>query len=352
MKKTNDNFMHIVSAMAKVQECPWNPFKLNEIVTLEKCLQELSLQDPRIKLIIRNLASECSIVEPSRKLHHLSRSKQEEHEDGELKRCAMNMSEQIATINYEIDFYRTKFDELIRSEAEMRHDILQTKKSIIAVDNIYKLLFNDFGLLLERVYNSFVDSLTLIKTKIPEHFAKIGSSKFLKQIEKLPDKYRRFLLRLVKANGIINCEQHTDDDLIQQQQNQQQQQQQQVAFKRIAANHLNEHMKVLVNLYRDLALIDQLYLIEVPVELDRLKVIEARVNYLERPVKESPKRVTYIHQDLYEIQSERLSSAAAHIEDLQHVEQTDPMEDPELNQMLALIPKLCKPYTIGNAASS
>lgn len=314
---------NIAAVMRQVQECPWNPFKLNEIVTLEKCLQEVSIEDPRFSLILRKIANESVFVDPSRKLRYLKRTKQEELADNELKRQATELRSQIDKLDKKIDYYRTKLENLLESENTVRLQIFQIQKSIVSKDNICKLLFREFGLLLERVFNSFVTSMSIIKVGIPEFISAVNQCKLVKQTQSLPILHRRFLIKLIKNNPQIS---HNNF-----------QQLQQISiqfsyhFKKSALSHLNGYLKAVTNLYRDLALIDKVYTTEIPEELDHLKLLETHINYLEKPIRKAPKKVTYIHHDLGPVEQPQLTSR-----------EPDQVDDPELGQMFSLVTKLCK----------
>lgn len=270
MQRTPDkNFMHIVQTMNRVQECSWQPFKLNEVVTLEKCLQELSLQDPRFNLLLRKFSSECSLVEPARKLQHLKRTKQEELQDNESKRGALDAVQQLSFIDRWINFYEAKLGECLESEKEMRLEIIQVEKSIQAVDKIYKLLMHEFSLSLERVYNSFLDSMATLEL-IPKFIESIGRSRLVRQMDTLSVNYRKRILRLS-----INSSACIDSDA-------------RFSFMELATRHLTRHIRLSSYLLRDLALIVKLYSTELAVEQDHLKALEGHIDYLRRPVCESP----------------------------------------------------------------
>lgn len=309
--------------MQNVQASPWNPFKFNEIVTLERCLHEISLDDPRFSTILRKLALESVFVDPTRKQQHLNRNKTEELADIELRKRVNQLTEQIGCLDEKIDYYRTRLNNLIEQEQENRVQIFQLKKSIVSKDNICNLLSREFDLMLERVFNSFVASISIIKMDIPDFIASIKCSNLVKQTESLPSLHRRHLITLIENYERYQLQQHLSMQLG-------------YCFKKVATTRLNDYLRSVTNLYRDLSLIDKVYSNEIPEELDHLRVLETHIDYLEKPIiSKAPKRVTYVYDDNIE---------QPPIEQLQLTgsKPDDELDDTELDQMFNLISQLCK----------
>lgn len=260
--------------MNRVPECPWESFKLNEIVTLEKCLHELSQQDPRFKLILRKLSEESVLVEPTKKIQHLRRTRDEQQKDHEFKRRALEMKEQISSLDQAIEFHNIKLDECLASEPGLRLEIIQVRKSIQAVDDIYKLLLHEISLPLDQVHHSFVDSATTLELA-RKYVDSLGKSKLVSQLDTLPARHRKQILRLATKPFAATITAETSDEI-------------RYTFLETATWRLTEQIRCSNHLLRDLSLIVKLLSTELVVEQDHLKALEGHVNYLRRPVCDSP----------------------------------------------------------------
>lgn len=323
MKKTTDNFNCIDQIIRRVSDCNWNPFKLNEILTLQRCLQEVSVQDPQFNLILRKLANESIFVEPSRRLKHLARTKQEEQSDIEYRRRETELRGQIEKLSEEIEIYTSHLDELETIEKDLSSQIIQLDKSIVSIDRICKLLTDEFGLLLLRVYDSFDSSLAIIQEQIPEYVRAISKSKLIQQTEALPVLYRKSILKLLRLqqrrdnqNLVITSDKSLPLVL---------------HFKRLAKNHVSDYLKAALNLYRDLLIVDSLYSCEIAAELDHVRAFGQHVEYLKQPIAQrAPKRTIYLHRGI--------APATTPLADIQASnEQPDLNDDRELSRLLNAI---------------
>lgn len=308
---------HIASIMRQVQQCPWSPFKLNEIVTLEKCLQEISATEPRFSLVLKKLASESVFVEPTRKLKHLTRTRKEELADVELKRRATELRGRIELLDREIEFYKGKVEHLLEREQENKIQIFQMEKSIVSRESVCKFLSKEFELLLERVLNSFVSSISLIQADIPDFIATICESNLVQQAELIEQLHRRYLMRVKRFNE--PREQQVMTQLSYQ-------------FRLSATSRLSEYLKRMRQLLRDLILIDKVYSIEIPAELNHFKTLQTHIDFLEKPICGAPKRITYVYNDL---------EATVDLPNLAGGP-PDSLDDPEIGQMFGSIMELCK----------
>lgn len=253
--------------MAKVQQCSWQPFKLNEIVSLERCLQELSLQDPRFSLLLRKLA-DCRFVEPTKKQQYLKRTKEEEQQDAEFKRCAELKIQQTASVGNSLDLYDSLLTKYRSSEAEMRSELVQIEKSLVAAAKVYRTLLEEFKLSLERVYNSFQDSATTLEA-VPRFLKSVETSKLARQMDTLPASYRKRLLRLTHLSMTTTTTTASirDEDT-------------RTTFIKFATTRLLKHIGATTNLVRDLELIVKLYSTDLGVELEIWKALEDHIGYL------------------------------------------------------------------------
>lgn len=328
---------NIASVMRRVQDCPWNPFKMNEIVTLEKCLQEVALNDPRFTVILRKLAYECVFVEPTRKRKYLTRSKQDQLADEDLKVQTEKLRGQIDELDKEISFYKIKYENLLKQEEELGIQMFQLNKSIASKDITCKLQYRDFGLLIERVFNSFVTSLAIIKTEIPGFISAINQCNLVQQIHSMPHLYRKFLFRLTDS---YERHQQFPDQL----------QIESYHCKKVACKHLRNYLQALTTLYLVLALIDNAYINDIPEEVDHLKVFHTHLAYLGKQIRTAPKKISYIyHDDGETILGNNSTSCSFNLTSMTqfanqstlNTSETLP-DDPELIQLFGSITKLCK----------
>lgn len=278
-----------MALMQQVQACPWSPFKLHEIATLEKCLSEVTGDDPRIGLILRKLATGCLFVEPARKISYLSRDPKEKYEDIELSRQAGLIVKKISILNTEISYYREKITELTNLARETNCKIIELQKSIILLEDECATSLDTFGLTVERVSFSFDLSLDTITQKIPDFVSAVPESVLTKLVEHLPRMYRQYLIEHAKeGDQLASLYQSENSAKIVNHQ-----------MKKSMIPKLNDYIALLVNLFRDLVLIDRVCSTEIPEEIEYLKTYKTHLDFLEKPLEdEPPKRIIVRHEDL------------------------------------------------------
>lgn len=283
MPRRCDNVMTI---MQLVQGCPWNPFKLNEIVTIEKCLHEATCEDPRVSTILRKLATDCIFIEPTRKINHLSRDDDSKSNDINMAKETKAIREKIMRLEDEKEFYRRKFDELSEGEEKTSLQISQKSDSILILEKHSESSLEKFGFMLDRVMVSFVRSSTLIEHKIPNFIDSIPQFILIKNFGSIYDSYRRVLVKLIKNGSHY-------------QQNQQLSTQLNYYLKKKISKELETYLGKITILLRDLILIDKVYSSEIPEEIEYLKGLNTHIEYLEKPLlKEAPKKLSVVYHDL------------------------------------------------------
>lgn len=284
---------NVIAIMRHVQGCPWNPFKLNEIVTLERCLQEATCDDPRLSTIFRKLATECVFVEPTRKMKHLSRDDNSKINDTNLAKETRIIRKEIEKLKEEIDFYRKKLDELSEGEEETNLQLPRLSDSILTLEKQSDSSLEKFGFMLDRVMISFDKSSTIIENKIPNYIDCLPQFTFIKMFDNSYEVYRRVLAKLVKEGTHY------------QQQNQQLSTQLSYYAKEAISRELENYLVVITKLFRDLVLIDKVYSSEIPEEIEYLKGLNTHIEYLEKPPqKEAPKKLSVIYHDLQHIEKD------------------------------------------------
>lgn len=283
---------NVIAIMRHVQGCPWNPFKLNEIVTLERCLQEATCDDPRLSTIFRKLATECVFVEPSRKMKHLSRDDNSKNNDTNLAKETRIIRKEIEKLEEEIDFYRKKLDELSEGEEETNSQLPLLSDSILTLEKQSDSSLEKLGFMLDRVMISFDKSSTIIENKIPNYIDCVPQFSFIKMFGNSYEVYRRVLAKLVK-------------DGTHYQQNQQLSTQLSYYTKEVISKELENYLEVITILFRDLVLIDKVYSSEIPEEIEYLKGLNTHIEYLEKPPQiEAPKKLSVVYHDLQHIEKD------------------------------------------------
>lgn len=276
----------VTAIMKHVQGCPWNPFKLNEIVTLERCLQDSAELDPQLAKILRKLASECVFVEPSRKINYLQRDETCKARDLNLVKETKAIQKEINNLKGEIQFYRNKLAELSEKEDETRLQLVSLPESIITLEAQGEISVEKFGFVLEQVHASFDRSLKIIGNKIPTFLDSLPNSSLLKKFNDILYQYRRAI--------ITSCK-HSDLNL----QNQQLSTQFSFEYKKKLSEQLSKYLKEIETVYGDLILIDKVYSDEILEEVEHLKSLNTHIEYLEKePHKDTPKRILTTYYDL------------------------------------------------------
>jgi len=329
--------------MAQVQACSWNTFRLSEIVTIEKCLQEILAQDPRMSLLLRKLSTECFFVEPERKIRHLNRTKEEELADEELKRQSSLLIGRIEQIDKELENYRKRMELLERKKEEQVNELKDLENQIESVEKLCKTLSPVLELLLERTYDSFRNSFTIITNDLLDYMQSTAGSSLIKQLYSLPTIYRQSLTKLIRRihpnAKRTNCcygnngpaTNRTVSDLDSSQINNGGGCQSATVtgggdvgvvspqikslldgasggggsnlsaelatmFKKLSINRFKSYLKDLEELYKDSMLIEGLYSDEIPRELQHYKALEEYLAKLREPLGEAPQRITYLQR--------------------------------------------------------
>lgn len=304
-----------VDIMQQVQACSWNPFRMNEIVTLEKCLQQTLVEDPRLETILRKLAKNCVFVEPARKLKHLARDEQERRADLSLMRQAQARRNEINDLNKEIECVQTKIGALTKRKDDTCEQIKRLRKAILLVEKTYEVSQKEFEYMFELVLNSFSRSIHTINSIIPNFIQTLTESNLIKQPDNLPKLYGRCLLKLVKSNKF-----------------QQLQSQPQLATqfsyytKLNMIKHLRYYLEAVCSLHKDLNLIDKLYSSEIPYEYEVLSELKKHIDFLVKPIGPNPpKRVIILHHEVRSLCPLELPQMAG--------EPADTNEDPAIGQL-------------------
>lgn len=313
--------------MQLLQSCSWCPFNLNEIVTLERCLQELALSDPRFSTILRKLAHESVFVEPSRKKKYLSRTPSEERSDIILKESAAAIRLEIKQLDEEIDYYEAQLNELMESEAITREHIHKLERSILTTEESCKSSFIELEFLLERVHESLVSSVELINSKIPKFIESLRESALVKQTSELKNLYQQEISNLV--------EHHYQ----RYQQNPRLAQYTSYSYKCRAVRKLSRHLKSLCNLHRDLARLVRLYSADdIPEEIEYARAFEAHIDFLSKPPsKELPQRVVYSHEPLDDLEAPLVGVVSS-----PEIDRADDCGEQELSELFALLSERAK----------
>lgn len=286
---------------------------MNEIVTLERCLQTASLDDPRVGLILGKLANESVFVEPRRKVEHLERSADRKREDKELERKARSLTSAVADINKETEHYLDKLRDLSREREEADSQIEKFEKSILLWEENNNITDGQFGCLLDLVLCSFERSMEAIKFTIPNFVAAIADSELVKQFDSLQARYRSCLIALAKqCRG-------------QQQQQAGLAQQLNYRLVKLMVASLDRYAASLANLYRDLVSIHKVYSDEVSEELEHFEALRAHLEFLKRPLADVPKLSTVVHckpkaRDLLEELPEHIGEPAEKCDDGEFIE--------------------------------
>lgn len=271
------------AVMQQVQRCPWSPFKMNEIVTLERCLQTASLDDPRMGLILGKLANESVFVEPRIKVEHLERNNDRKRADKELERKARSLMDAVADISKETEHYLSKLRDLTREQAETNSEIGELEKSILLWEENNNIFDGQFGCLLDLVLSSFERSMEAIKFSIPNFIASIPDSELVKQFDLLGARYRSCLIAMARQS---RGQQPQQSGLAQQLSHRQM---------KLMIRSLDSYAASIANLYRDLVSIHRAYSVEVSEELEHFEALRAHLEFLKRPLADVPKLSRVVH---------------------------------------------------------
>lgn len=298
--------------MQHVQKCKWNPFKFNEIVTLEKCLHDVAAEDPRICLILKKLATECVFVEPSRKRSHLERDPNQKRQDTELMKRVDVLKTQAKELDQKLEYYNSKLIELTESRKETRSNIETTSKSVILMEEKCEPIRNALSLTLERTLSSFEVSIPIIKTKIPEFIHALLDSPFVKQLENIGEQYRSYLIDKVKSSARSDSRQLK-----------------QLSYnkKTMMVCHLKSYLELCSRLLAELALIYRVCRQDVREELNYLCSFQSQVDQLTKPLtRDPPKKILVRHYDLKPVDQPEILVGPPRASD-----------DSELNELLQML---------------
>lgn len=276
---------NVSNLMQKVQNLSWSPFKLNEIVTLEKCLQEAALSDPKIALILKKLANECVFVEPRRKANYLQRGDDEKKAQKELEREALLMMDEVAKLNKQIDYFNDKLEDLSNGGEKTRLQIIEVEKKISLLSCPSELPCQ-----LDLAVSSFDRSIEAIKFSIPDFIASLSQSNLIKQFDSLPSQYRSCLISIMRAcrseQQQVGSQSHRRELLLRTDS---------LLSAPTCSNDLKRYLITLTSLYRDLVKIDKLYSTRIPEELEHLEALRTHLDYLKKPLADAPKLTTVVH---------------------------------------------------------
>lgn len=299
--------------MQQVQACSWCTFKLNEIVTLERCLQEATIEDPSIGLFIRKLVNESIFVEPAKKLRHLTRDDKEKRIDSDLRTDATQLCDEIERKNKDIELYRRRLNDLSQEEQETSLQIAHIKQSTLLVENAWSVSYEKFKLVFELVINSFERPLSLIAGRIPEYLLSLPQCKLVKQLDQVPIQYRKLLIKLVRDGERY-------------QQNEQLALKFRYSYLKCSTIELKNYLKAITTLLKDLVLIHKVYKNEIPKEIESSKSLEARIESLKKPPIDLPKKITVLYSDLNPCEQPQIT-----------VSLPDSSEDVEIQQLFGLL---------------
>lgn len=274
----------VANIMIQVQACSWNPFKMNEIVTLERCLQEEASINVNVRSILRKLANESVFVEPTRKQQHLDRKDSEKRHDKELKHRAQALRETINNLNDEIELLKAKSSYLVKQRNESAQTIDQMRRSIMLIETTYDKSYAHFEITLERTHFSFDRSFSTISTKIPRFMSALRGSDLLRQLELPPIKYKRLLWKLVKDGDHYQRDQQLATQLS-------------YHIKRALTTNLQNYQRAINQLNTDLNTINDAFNTEIPEEIKSFRSWKNHIEYLKRPINKPAKRITVVFRD-------------------------------------------------------
>lgn len=304
-------FECIVNLTQQVQACSWTRLTLNEVVTVEKCLQEVAADDPRLYQILNKLSSECTFVEPGRKKQHLIRNEGERLIDTDLRKCTKMTRVEVDKLEEEVRVYRSKLEEMKRLNLEPK--LVKLQENIGLMETSTEYLRYEFGLLLERVLFSFERSNEVLNFKVGEFLDSIRNSQLIRVFNSLPKLQRKCLIRLSKIDQKPSDIESVESKL-------------RAHFQASIRIKLDEYLRVVVQLYADLILINKILLRDAPDEIECLKEFANHIEYLKRPLgvseadtdcdRPSLKRTTIIHHDLRPIELPKVQASEPDLVDL------------------------------------
>lgn len=165
---------YVADLVQQIQKCSWNTFRFSEIVILEKCLNEIVPEDPRINLFIKKLASDCVFIEPERKINHLNRDAASKRRDSELKKQGLQLRQRVQTMNEHLEEMTETFGKLSQEQVLAEGKIKELERLTSGLREQCEILLERFNFTLERTLYSFESSLNVIKFKIPGFIKAVG----------------------------------------------------------------------------------------------------------------------------------------------------------------------------------
>lgn len=251
-----NKFKNVSILIQKVQSFASNPFKLNELLTIEKHLREVTLKNPKIDHLVGKLANESVFVNPARKQKYLARSLAEKRSDlATLKQVAV-VHEQIKQLNCKIDYYKGKYDRIKATENDTIRETTESKVEYKLLEENFLKRSKDFELLYDYVISQSTRRSNAIKFKIPSFLESIGQCEFMQQLNSLVLDHRNFLIRIALGNS---------------------DKQQVYIIKRNWIKHLSNYLVNIKRLSDIISLIEDAYSSEIPDEIESIRRIQEAV---------------------------------------------------------------------------
>lgn len=284
---------NVTSLMQQVQYCPWNPFKMNELAKIEAGSQEAGNQDSRIVQKINKLANSCIFVEPRRKMDYLRRDSKQKRSDSDKMNKIDLIRKRRDEIRNQVELYRKRLEELRESEEDTARQISQLDKSSRMIEKKCGQDLEKFQLSYDLAFTSFESTSEIIKWKLPQFLKSIGQSSFFKQSHSFQTSYDSFLRKLAPSLGHLELESGVESSINSNANPNDHKKAMDIIdrVKRKIYWRLENYSKSLTNFNLALTIIDELYLSEIPEEIEYIKALETHVHSLEKPFREAPKRI-------------------------------------------------------------
>lgn len=294
---------YTTTIMQQIQACPWSPFNLHDVAKLEKCLAEISAYDSRFKILLAKLATETVFVEPNRKQKFLARDRETMRLEAATRIEVDKLLAKSMELEESIRVGKEKLDELAFKEENKTRQIAHLKRSISILESKCESQMDQFGLVLECTYKSFVNTSEIIGQKVPDFIQDISKhiSPVLCQI--LEAQCRKFVIQMLKqatADSKTNNRTDSSDDAIEDAKEDSLMRKIRLAKKEWASKNLTRYLNLLSLLFKDIKLIDQVYCnsTEIAEEIEHLSLFNNHLEYLEKGPQVLPKRQVRIHHDL------------------------------------------------------
>lgn len=304
--KDQNRVYSVIVLLQKIQSCSWNSFKLNEIVKLEKCLQEVIRDDANICTVIRKLSNDAVFVEPNAKFKYLNRNVDDKRADFKLIQETRNIEKKIEDLDNQIECNQIKLKQLSQNEHEIDLRILDLHKSISKVERTSAASYQECQILLEQVQMSLGKTLDSIQERIPNFVHSIPESDLVQQCNKLATSYRKLPIRYLK-NSYKHLQQHSARIQFS------------YSVKTSMVDKFQKYLNSFKPLYGILLAIDNVYSTEMPEVKELLEGFEGFVEEFDKPrLAEAPKRTTIKRHDTCPCEQPTLvSSPCELVEDLE-----------------------------------